>query len=137
MPDNNNTNANPRQPKAGPPLSEKDANAANSNANPRKDANAANSNANPPAGRAGQPAKGTATKAADVGTDELKKKSRRNLLLTFLGMFVFLMILFMIFLVVMLLQGGQSNPILAALGVEAALVQQLFKTLVSLVFGFL
>ncbi|MDP2691689.1 MAG: PKD domain-containing protein [bacterium] len=65
------------------------------------------------------------------------KKSRTSLFFTFIGVFIFLFVLFLVFLVVMLLQGGGDNPILQALGVEPALLQQLLQTLVSLVFGFL
>lgn len=64
-------------------------------------------------------------------------KPTKGLFFTFLAVFLFLFVLFIVFLVVMLLQGGDQNPILSALGVEPALLQQLLKTLVSMVFGFL
>src|SRR5690606_38557628 len=65
------------------------------------------------------------------------QKSRKTLLFSFIGLFFFLFVLFFVFLVVMLFQNGGNNPILAALGVEAVLLQQLLQTLVSLIFGFL
>jgi PKD repeat protein len=64
------------------------------------------------------------------------QKSRKTLLFSFIGLFFFLFVLFFVFLVVMLFQNGGNNPILAALGVEAVLLQQLLQTLVSLIFGF-
>lgn len=68
---------------------------------------------------------------------KVTRKPRTGLLLSFMGLFLFLFVLFMVFLVIMLLQNGGNNPILGALGVEPALLKDLLSTLVSLVFGFL
>jgi len=77
---------------------------------------------------------GTPQKPTD---DKDKRRPRTGILLSFMGLFLFLFVLFLVFLVVMLLQNGGNNPILGALGVEPALLQQLLQTLVSLVFGLL
>jgi len=79
----------------------------------------------------------TPAPSATPASSGAPKKSRANLMLTFIGLFLFLFALFMVFLVVMLLQNGGDNPILGALGVEPALLKQLLTTLISLVFGFL
>ncbi len=68
---------------------------------------------------------------------KVTRKPKTGLLLSFMGLFLFLFVLFMVFLVVMLLQNGGNNPILGALGVEPALLKDLLTTLISLVFGFL
>lgn len=78
-----------------------------------------------------------AEQAGVPGQEGKPKKSKSGLLLSFIGLFLFLFVLFMVFLVVMLLQDGGNNPILRALGVEPALLKQLLTTLISLVFGFL
>lgn len=72
-----------------------------------------------------------------VKNETVKRKPRTGLLFSFIGLFLFLFVLFMVFLVVMLLQNGGNNPILGALGVEPALLKDLLQTLISLVFGFL
>ncbi|MDF2379782.1 MAG: PKD domain-containing protein [Candidatus Gracilibacteria bacterium] len=68
---------------------------------------------------------------------EAPKKNKLTLLLTFVGLFVFLFVLFLAFLVVMLLQDGGQNPLLLALGVEPSYLRELLTVLVNLVFGVL
>jgi PKD repeat protein len=82
-------------------------------------------------------AKATTLPPGDGEKAKLTRKPKTGLLLSFMGLFLFLFVLFMVFLVVMLLQNGGNNPILGALGVEPALLKDLLTTLISLVFGFL